>query len=53
MHITGVNLIKQARKYGALNILRVFEKFYLKGIINDETFEYAYYLLRNVHHLTN
>lgn len=46
MHITGVNIRKQAQKYGAHNILRVFEKFYLRGDINDHTFQEAYYILR-------
>lgn len=50
MRITELNIKKQAQKYGALRILRVFEKFYLKGIINDETFEYAYLVLRNSYH---
>ena len=53
MRITELNIRKQAHKYGAINILHVFNKLYLKGIIDDETFDYAYFLLRNVHHRTN
>lgn len=53
MHITKLNIRRQAQKHGALTILRVFEKFYLRGIISDETFEEAYHILRtcyNSHH---
>lgn len=50
MHITELNIRKQAQKHGTLNILRVFEKFYLRGVVDDETFEYAHTILRSTYY---
>jgi len=39
MHITELNIRKQAQKHGAIKIILVFEKFYIRDIISYETLE--------------
>lgn len=39
MRITELNIRKQAQRYGTMNIILVFEKFYIRDIISYETLE--------------